>query len=323
MKKCALLLSLIVLFRAASAFGQVHSLVPNDSTTGTVLNELAKINTSGNAILASTSDTTVATYIVADNSGKTGNADLILNGANWPCVMDISIAGSMGYFVIASTSTAGECHPQANAPAAGVWVVGFLQISYTTQGVASPVYANGFFSGSRNLLPLYAWQPFPDAATNNQGISANQIRVTAISHWTSATVQFSAIDIYVGTADTTGGDVYSFGLYGPCAPGASSCPLVASSTAQAFSSVGFLELTPSQTTPIFIPLPSPGQFYYAVWTGNAATAQINGASGRFFAPVCNALSSTTSSGGALPSTISIPSASWGNCGAAPIFGLHN
>jgi len=171
---------------------------------------------------------------------------------------------------------------------------------------------------------LYSWGPFQGATTGNVGMTANTIRVYAIPNWASTPVIFSAIDIYVSTADTTSGDVYSFGIYGPCTPGVAICTVAASNAAVAFSSVGFLELTPSQTTPIIgYPTIAPGQFYYVAWTGNASTAQINDAPGRYFTPVCDALSSTSSSGGALPSSIAIPSASWGVCGTTPIFNIHD
>jgi hypothetical protein len=119
----------------------------NDGTTGTTLNLLATINTSANAILATTANTAVPTYIVVGGAGKTGNAALALSGLA-PCVMDTAIAsGAGGDYVVASTTTAGDCHPQSAVPGAGTWVVGFLAVSSTTAASTALVQVNGFAIG--------------------------------------------------------------------------------------------------------------------------------------------------------------------------------
>src|SRR5690348_3964991 len=114
MKKFALVFSLLLcalsahaqlVVNGARAFPQA-----NDGTTGTTVNLLAKINTSGNAIKAGTGDTAVPTYIVVGGAGTSGNAAMANYGLA-SCVMDTTLAsGAGGDFVVASTSTAGDCH---------------------------------------------------------------------------------------------------------------------------------------------------------------------------------------------------------------------
>lgn len=132
---------------------------PNDATTGTTLYGTATINLAGNAINATTSNTTVAAYIVVcptaaascpSYNGKTGNAALAENGTLAPCTMDSNIASSAGgYYVVNSTTTlAGpECHAQSAAPGGGTWVIGYLAANSTTSGSTALVAVNGFIFG--------------------------------------------------------------------------------------------------------------------------------------------------------------------------------
>ena len=122
---------------------------PEDTATGVVQYGTAIINASGNAIAANTGNTSVKTYIVlSPTSTAAGNATLAAQGSLAPCKMDSTIASGAGnYFVINSTTTNGDCHAQASLPASGVYVIGYLQASYTTTGVAALVEVNGFFAG--------------------------------------------------------------------------------------------------------------------------------------------------------------------------------
>jgi|SRR6185437_1424047 len=133
-----------LVINGARAFPQA-----NDGTTGTTINLLATVNSSANAIKATTSNTTVPTYIVVGGAGTTGNAALAMSGLA-SCVMDTTIAsGAGGDFVIASTTTAGDCHPQSASPTSGTYVVGHLVASSTTAASAALVKVSGyFFAGS-------------------------------------------------------------------------------------------------------------------------------------------------------------------------------
>jgi hypothetical protein len=140
MKKLLALFALVPTF----AFAQVSIPVTNDATTGTIINETAVINSVGNAITATTSQTSVPTFIVTGVPGTKAQAQLAVIGQA-SCVMDTTIAsGASQYYVVNSTTIAGYCHPQASPPAAGVWVLGFLSPQFTATGVASIVNINSF-----------------------------------------------------------------------------------------------------------------------------------------------------------------------------------
>jgi hypothetical protein len=113
MKK--LILLFIVLTCASLAFGQGSVTYTNAGTTGTTLNSLAIINTSNSAVIASTSNTGVPTYVVVGGAGSTGLAVLgVVGQAN--CTMDSTIASAAGgFYVIASVTTGGD-HSRSPPP---------------------------------------------------------------------------------------------------------------------------------------------------------------------------------------------------------------
>ncbi len=173
---------------------------------------------------------------------------------------------------------------------------------------------------------LYIWQPFPNASASNLAFRTNGVSVSSIPVVASGTLYFSYVDISVSTADATSTDLYSVGIYGPCAPNSASCAAVVTTKAQALTTAGFVEFGPSQinqTTPITLAPPPSGQYYYIAWTGNAATALVDSPNSRLFSPLCNAYSGNATTGGQVPTSITIPAASWSNGCAMPIFALHN
>lgn len=144
----ALLLAIFGLVTVASA--QLANPYTNATSTGTTLNSLATINSSNQAVLATTSNTTVPTYVVVGGAGTSGTAQVATLGQA-SCTMDTTVSSAAGgYFVVASTTTGGDCHPQSTAPSPGVWVVGFLAAGSTTSGSAALVNINGFFMPSAN-----------------------------------------------------------------------------------------------------------------------------------------------------------------------------
>lgn len=138
----------------------------NAGTTGTTVNTLAKLSSTG-AVIAGTGDTAVPTYIVVSGAGTTSNAQLATSGQA-SCKMDATTSSTEGFFVIASTSTGGDCHAQSTAPS-GAWVIGTLVSNSTTSGSNSTVAVNGYYvntagggsgtvnSGSANQLAYYAF----------------------------------------------------------------------------------------------------------------------------------------------------------------------
>jgi hypothetical protein len=78
----------------------------NAGTTGTTVNLLAKLNSSGEAVVTSTSETSGAVGIVLSGAGTSGTAKIAYSGVA-SCVADNST--TIGNYVILSTGTAGRC----------------------------------------------------------------------------------------------------------------------------------------------------------------------------------------------------------------------
>ena len=150
---------------------------PNDGATGTTINTLAIINTSGNAITATVSNTSVPTYVVTGGAGTTGNAVLGTIGVA-PCIMDSTIASAAGnFYVIASVTNAGDCHAQSAAPSSGIWIVGYLHDSSTSSGVTALVDLNGFI----NSTGIHSWTILPYNAAAGVNLAASTNYIYAIS----------------------------------------------------------------------------------------------------------------------------------------------
>lgn len=107
---------------------------PNDTTTGTTINLLAKPTSTG-ALKAATTDTDKPLYIVVGGAGISGYAFLNESGIA-QCVMDTTAANVAGYLVTASTTTAGRCHVfgAPTAPPSTGYVIGEMHDNATTAG---------------------------------------------------------------------------------------------------------------------------------------------------------------------------------------------
>jgi hypothetical protein len=86
--------------------------VPNDASTGTTVNKLAKLTSAGKAIIGSTTDTAGILGIVISTTATTGNAEIVYAGQA-VCAFDGTATD--GDFVIPSTSAAGKCHDSGTA----------------------------------------------------------------------------------------------------------------------------------------------------------------------------------------------------------------
>lgn len=156
MKKLILLLAALVLPIAAHAQSSqlingsrvlpsgsgLRMQVANDVSTGTTVNLLAKLTSTG-AILATTSDTTIPTFIVETGAGTTNSAELAVIG-HGNCIMDTTTSNTEGFYVIASVTTNGRCHAQSSAPTA--YIVGAMVSNSTTAGSAAVVQVIGSFN---------------------------------------------------------------------------------------------------------------------------------------------------------------------------------
>ena len=89
---------------------------PN-ANPGTVANELVKLNSSGQAVAAGTSDTTNIFGIAGPGAGNSGNVSIAIAG-QIGCVFDNQTTAQD--WVVASTTTGGDCHDAGSTEATGV-----------------------------------------------------------------------------------------------------------------------------------------------------------------------------------------------------------
>jgi hypothetical protein len=82
--------------------------IANSGSTGTTQYKLAKLSSSGQALIAATTDTDNVVGVVIAGAGTTGNAQVATDGGQASCVFDG--ATTAGDYVTLSSSTAGDCH---------------------------------------------------------------------------------------------------------------------------------------------------------------------------------------------------------------------
>lgn len=297
----------------------------NDTTTGTALNSLATVSVAGNAVKATISNTNVPTYIVSGGAGTSGAAILAFRGVA-TCVMDATIASGTNDFVIASTTTGGDCHPQSAAPSPGTWIIGSLISNSTTATSASLVRAGGYFysnggtalyglPGSRIVTMLGS-----QFTADGNGINVRMLDGPVMS------LSFSKLLFQIDTADATLTDFYDVGIYGPCAVGGNCsliCDIGSGSQGVTETTTGTQDVPCTQATPITLTPPPAGEFYFVATTGNAATAQYASPAGNL--NIACARSTTASTNGQLPPTVATTIFGvWSACSTlGPIIALHN
>lgn len=101
--------------------GSLTQTVPNNGSTATVLNKLAKFGTGYTATVATTSDLTNTIGICTANCSTTGNATIAIGGTA-SCVFDG--ATTAGHWVQPSSTTGGDCHDAGATVPSGVQVLG-------------------------------------------------------------------------------------------------------------------------------------------------------------------------------------------------------
>jgi hypothetical protein len=116
-------------------YGRNDFEIPNDGSTGTVLNQLAVFNTNSpsQAVLASTSSSNGVIGVVQGGAGKSGSAVITWHGYAY-CIFDN--ATTAGDAVIASTSTAGDCHDTGSGAQPSAQLIGYVDLTNATAGQA-------------------------------------------------------------------------------------------------------------------------------------------------------------------------------------------
>jgi baseplate protein BppL len=114
-------------------YGRNDFEIPNDSSTGTTLNELAMFNSNNpsQAVVVSTSSPNNAIGVVQGGAGKSGDAVITWHGYSY-CIFDN--ATTAGDAVVASTATAGECHDSGSNGQPSAQVIGYVDVTNTASG---------------------------------------------------------------------------------------------------------------------------------------------------------------------------------------------
>lgn len=205
--------------------------VPNDPTTGTVNNRLAKLTATG-AMLATAADTDKELFVVAGGGGTTGVAILQVAGSV-PCIMTATASNLRGQAVVVGTG--GGCLAVASSPSSG-YIVGFMVDNSSTSGAtpgaivaAHPVnFSPGSGAGVGTVtqvamtvpsLLTIAGSPITSSGTLALGLasqSANCVVAGPVSGGAAAPGcrALVAADLPAGTTGTCGGDLT--GTYPAC-----------------------------------------------------------------------------------------------------------
>lgn len=174
--------------RVYTAGASTRVQVANDGSTGTTVNLLAKNSTTG-WVKAGTSDTTLPVLIIEAGAGTTGSAEAVIAGMGH-CVMDATTSNTAGFYVIASTTTAGRCHAQSSAPTG--WIIGTMYDNSTTSGSTAAVLASGTFNiagaGSGTVTSIATTAPLGGGTITTTGTLTCATCVTSSSSLTDIAV---------------------------------------------------------------------------------------------------------------------------------------
>lgn len=270
----------------------------NDGTTGTTVNFLAKYNGASSpcAVKSLTTDIDGNIGIVSAGSGTTGSATVVYRGYA-VCSFDGSTTG--GDFVVASTSTAGDCHDAGAARPPGLQVIG--RATTTNSGAGAYQVFVGMdapSSGSVNSLP---WLTQPSAAGSVSFLTtANVAKLYGVVYSNATPLVTTQVTYNVQTADNTS-NTYDIGLY------SSSGALLAhtgSTAGTTFApSTGWKTLSWTSSSTI-----KQGKVYAAITTNcTASCAALIGSSTGVGFTFAGAVQESVTAGGTLPSSITIPS----------------
>jgi hypothetical protein len=119
-------------------FGRNDFEIPNDGSTGTVLNELAVFNATSpsQAVVASTSTSNSIIGVVQGGAGKSGNAIVTWHGYAY-CIFDSTTTA--GDAVVASTSATGNCHDTGSTAQPAAQLIGYVDVSNAVSGQTNGV----------------------------------------------------------------------------------------------------------------------------------------------------------------------------------------
>ncbi|MDR3425458.1 MAG: DUF1566 domain-containing protein [Alphaproteobacteria bacterium] len=126
--------------------------IANDTATGTGLYLLAKLNSSGAAVIAGAGDSDGVVGVVMGGNGTTGNAQIAVGGQA-VCTFDASGVTAAGDFVTISSTTAGDCHDSGSQTRSGLSSQTIGQVLSTTAVSGSNYPITVALNGSGGGVP--------------------------------------------------------------------------------------------------------------------------------------------------------------------------
>lgn len=278
---------------ASPLVSAVHVAVSNDTTTGTTVNTLAKIVSTG-AIIAATSDTTGSVGIVTAGAGKTGSATIGTAGIV-SCQFDAT-AVTVGDWVQISSVTAGDCHDAgATIPTSGE-IVGKATSGGAASTVQSVMVHPMLASSSGSSYTAEFWQnAYPSAATNVSP-TAGDLALWAVDYPNGLSV--ANFTFGVTTADATHNAALC--VFGPYT-GSGSASLVASTAAATYGTTGNQTVASSGGTKTL----APGIYFVGLDLAASSTLNVE-ATGSQAVLLYGNMAFATGQTGACPASITQP-----------------
>jgi hypothetical protein len=177
-------------------YGRNDFEIPNDGSTGTVLNELAVFNASNpsQAVLASTASTNGVVGVVQGGAGKVGNAAITWRGYAY-CIFDNPTTA--GDAVVASTSTAGDCHDTGSSGQPAAQAIGYVDVTNPSGGQTNGMRVSlqpPQGGGGGNVASVFGRSGAVTAATGDYSVS--QVNGAAVD---SAVVHLGGTETIAGS----------------------------------------------------------------------------------------------------------------------------
>jgi len=295
-------------------FGREDFELPNNGTTGTVVNRLAKYDSSANALEAAATDTDNIIGIVSSGAGTTGNAIITWRGYA-SCSFDSTATPTPGDYVVNSAlggGSAGECHDAGSTQPSGSQSIGRVEQTGCTAGGTCGIRVDLREPPAQSqTCPIWFTTGNAASTVNFSTTAAKAALWGVVLYCNLATTQ---VTYDVTTADNTA-NTYDIGIVN------SSGTVVAhigSTAGTSFApSTGWKTL--SWTAAATLPA---GKYYVAITTScSSSCAALEGGNSGTGVTFAGNVSENVTTGGTLPATITVPSDSY-TASTIPTFALH-
>lgn len=147
---------------------------PNDTSTGTTVARLGKVNSGGSGVvITATSDTSGALGIVSSGAGTVGSALVTIYG---PATCAFDGATTAGHYVSISSSTAGQCHDAGTSVLASSQILGIVEQTIGSTGNAALTLFGPRFvaSGTRRSCSIIVGADNASSALVNGDLAQGQ-----------------------------------------------------------------------------------------------------------------------------------------------------